>query len=83
MTTGVEIAMSRDRNAFPRCHASSALKWESTRVASVLAMVSSYRIGGISFVVVEIATEGRTSSGGVGIGLTICAILGSLCDVCF
>lgn len=50
MTTGVEIAVSRDRNAFPRCHASSALKWESTRVASVLAMVSSYRIGGISFV---------------------------------
>ena len=46
MTTGVEIEMSRERNAFPRCHASLALKWVNTREASALAMISSCRMEG-------------------------------------
>lgn len=57
MTTGVGMEMSRERNAFPRCHASSALKWERTRDASILAIVSSYMMEqGISYLGLEMMT---------------------------
>ena len=57
MTTGVGIEMSRARNAFPKCHASSVLKCASTSDASTFAMASSCRAGeGVSWLALSCST---------------------------